>query len=116
MDKNHVKAGGDGKTYAVWSQGLDNYFAQKYKLALTDFRKVASLYPEHPDAQSYIKESEKRISNGEDKSSIFSNTKVAIAALGVSIVLAFVSIFLLIKLAVKITKHKKALNIQATTV
>jgi serine protease Do len=55
----------DGK----WREGLDNYWAQKYRYAQGDFQEVLALYANHTEAKKLIGESQERIAKGEDRSS-----------------------------------------------
>jgi serine protease Do len=54
---------------AKWREGLDNYWAQKYRYAQGDFQEVLALYGDHSEAKRLITESQERIAKGEDRSS-----------------------------------------------
>ena len=66
------QAGTENKVSPIdekWREGLDNYWAQKYRTAQTDFQEVLALYGDHSEAKKLISESQERIAKGEDRSS-----------------------------------------------
>ncbi|MFI6485825.1 serine protease [Nonomuraea sp. NPDC050663] len=55
-------------TTTLYNAALDDFFADRYKLALPKFRRVLALYPAHPYVKGYIDQATKAVAAGRDKS------------------------------------------------
>jgi len=55
-------------TQTTWEKGLAHYGAQQYSLALKEFRQVATDYPSHRLAGTYVELSQQAISSGKNVS------------------------------------------------
>ncbi len=84
--------------YTLWLTGLGFFWKEQYAKALDAFTQVQRLYPNHPTVGDYIKQSEKAISLGQDKTyaidakKLFQYGTITVVGLGV---VAWLSTFLL---------------------
>jgi len=55
-----------GETTTLYNEALNNFYADHYSVALTQFRQVNELFPAHAYADSYISQAQLAISQGKD--------------------------------------------------
>lgn len=55
-----------GELSTLWQQGLDNYWLGYFKYSSEKFKKVQSLYPQHPLVEKYLQSSNSKINTVED--------------------------------------------------
>jgi serine protease Do len=66
LEQNGVTAE-ESETTAAYSNAVDSFYAERYKEALPLFEKAETLYPAHPFAQKFIRDSKTAIEDGRDK-------------------------------------------------
>ena len=105
MVKNNID-NSTGQIDSAWKTGLSLYSQQKYKKAVSQFKQVLQLAPEHISALNFIQSAEEKIANGEDRSNFFSDPFVVKVAVVSGSILA-VLIGLIIALSVIIKNKEK---------
>lgn len=92
-DKKFVGYKTVSETQRVWNKAIDLFYEAHYKSAIPQFKKVAELYPEHPQVAAMIASSEKHIANGDnvDEFPIAAVVIVAaVALLGTGVAVVFI--------------------------
>ena len=66
--KSNLTLNTASKTQELWESALDDFYAARYRSALTKISQVQSLYPPHSLADTYKAMAESHIAAGEDTS------------------------------------------------
>ncbi len=96
-----------GKTYDLWKTGIEDFWNQRYSKSVTSFKEVSKLYPQHPDSEEFVKEAERKIKNGEDKTNALSKDFVTLATIAASLLVAFISLVVVILLSRRLSRQQK---------
>lgn len=104
MTKNNIE-NSQGNIDLFWKEGLSYYDQSKYQKALKKFEEVQSLDPNNISVAGFIESSNKKIKNGEDRSSFWYDPfiRYVIIAGGASFIISGI---LMVVISI-IIKHKK---------
>lgn len=98
----------EGLVDSRYREGLDYYWDGYYSKAIAKFEEVKRLFPQHSETDLLIRDSQQSISEGKERSAVFSGTIGMVVIGGGVLLLVGLGIVLLLVLRGRKPKHKQS--------